>query len=72
MRGELGQDPSGELDVLAIPLMDTVVHRLGFEASRLGLEAGYLLPGKDIGQDQVAFDFDLTNPIAQSQPRPVR
>ncbi len=70
-RDQFCDGPTGELDALQPPLMNAVVHVGGFKLSGLFFEVRDMIIGEQIGDDQVAFDFELPNALPECELAPV-
>lgn len=65
MGDQLGYGAAHELDFGPPALVDTVAHRFGFPLGGLGLEPGDVVGAQEVGQNQIAFDLNLTDALAQ-------
>ena len=71
MGDEIGHSPPFKLDLGLAALVRTVVARRGLPDFSLGLEAGDVLGAEQVGNDQIAFELDVADALAQREGGPV-
>src|SRR4029453_14972927 len=71
MGSQFGDRASFKLDVGSYLLVNTIVYGFRLKLGSLSLESGNVLTRQEVGQDYVAFDFNVTNPLTQRKSCPV-